>query len=331
MRKLWGFAAISFFTPAFASAHEVYVLNADEIHTAVTTAPFSEWQTILANSGQFLLWGFISALIVFCVFFISLSRMLEKWLKPLFAKLPPYAPLVSRVAVGAALIAGAYHNALFGPELPLAEFGSAALLVRAALFLCGAAIICGVLERAAAALLLMFFAFEVSLHHEYMLTYAGYVGEAVVVFILASASLVRLKPYAFTFLRIAFGITLLYSAFYAKILHNQLALAVATEPLAGHAHSLAYYFGFEPHFLVLGAAIIELVLATFFILGLEIRFASVFVLFWLSLSLFYFGESVWPHLVLIGLPIAFFMYGRDRYSLEGYFRKLAGRDRAVKN
>jgi hypothetical protein len=73
--------------------------------------------------------------------------------------------------------------------------------------------------------------------------------------------------------------------------------------------------------LVLGAALIELLIGTFYVLGIEIRWTSIFLLFWLSLSLWYFGEAVWPHIILIGIPIAFILHGYDRYSLEGWFFK----------
>jgi uncharacterized membrane protein YphA (DoxX/SURF4 family) len=122
---------------------------------------------------------------------------------------------------------------------------------------------------------------------------------------------------AFPILRVTFGIALIYASAYAKILHNNLALQVASLPLAGHPYSLAHYFGFEPQFLVLGAAIIELVIGLFFVLGIEIRFTSLFLLFWLSLSLWYFGETVWPHIILIGIPLAFILHGYDKYSVEG--------------
>jgi hypothetical protein len=59
------------------------------------------------------------------------------------------------------------------------------------------------------------------------------------------------------------------------------------------------------------------------ILGIEIRWTAIFVLFWLTLSLLYFGEAAWPHLVLFGLGIALFLHGYDRYSLEGQFLKKA--------
>jgi hypothetical protein len=113
----------------------------------------------------------------------------------------------------------------------------------------------------------------------------------------------------------------IYASLYAKIIHNQLAVAVTyTYP------DIVGFFGFESHFLVLGAALIEVCIGLFFILGIEIRFALLFLLFWLSLSLSYFGEAVWPHFILIGIPTAFILYGYDRYSLEGRFFKKDGRE-----
>ena len=54
----------------------------------------------------------------------------------------------------------------------------------------------------------------------------------------------------------------------------------------------------------------------FFLLGLEVRFAALFLLFWLSLSLLYFGEAVWPHIILAGVAIAIFMHGYDKYTVQ---------------
>jgi len=174
-----------------------------------------------------------------------------------------------------------------------------------------------------------------------MFTYLNYLGEIILLLILGSHRigvhtkkhdaretnhfLQRLKerfaPYAFLTLRIAFGTSLIYASLYAKVFHNQLALAVADA-----YPSLVHFFGLEPHFLVLGAAIIEILIGTFFILGIEIRFTALFLLFWLSLSLWYFGEVVWPHIILIGIPIAFICYGYDAYSLEGRIFKRNGRE-----
>ena len=74
---LRGLALLTAFAlPAFASAHEVYVLSHSEIRQALALPSFSEWHTVLANLGQFVFWGFIAVLVVFVVFFASISRAL---------------------------------------------------------------------------------------------------------------------------------------------------------------------------------------------------------------------------------------------------------------
>ena len=328
--------------PLFAQAHEVYVLPREVFDQALALPAFSVSQTILQNLNQFVLWGCIAIAVILVVFFVSTSRTLERLLDPLLAKLPRYAPFIGRVTIGLAFITAAQHQALFGPELPLAAtFGNASGFVAALLVIIGAMFIAGVYVRTAALAALALFAIEISVHGVYMLTYTSYLGKLVLFLILGAhavafhsksdddqrvpAWLLQLKkqctPYAFLTLRVAFGISLLYAALYAKVFHNTLALSVA------YAYpQIVSFFGFEPHFLVLGAAILEILIALFFILGVEIRFTSLFLLFWLFLSLWYFGEVVWPHIILIGTPLTFIFYGYDRYSLEGRFFKRGSRE-----
>ncbi len=337
MKYIVAFIA-TLFAPALASAHEVYVLPSGTVQQALATPAWSEWNVILQNIDQFALWGFIAALVIFVVFFVSVSRVLERRLDPLLAKLPPYAPAISRITIGVSFLAAAYYQALFGPELPLAAtFGATAPLVTSVLIAIGCMLVIGFYARIAAIAALVLVAVEVWAHGVYMLTYTNYLGELILLLILGAHTLAfhsrqddtswllrikrRLAPYGFLILRVAFGTSLLYASLYAKIIHNNLALSVATAYPA-----VVHFFGFEPHFLVLGAAIIEILIATFFILGIEIRFTALFLLFWLSLSLWYFGEVVWPHLILIGIPIAFIFYGYDAYTLEGRFFKRDGRE-----
>ncbi|MES2225265.1 MAG: hypothetical protein V4480_00460 [Patescibacteria group bacterium] len=328
--------------PTVASAHEVYVLPPDVVRTAVATPSFSEIQVALSNINLFVFWAFIAVLVIFIVFFVSISRTLESWLDPWLAKLPPYAPAISRVTIGLSLLAASYNAALFGPELPLSgTFGPYATLVALILAICGCLLVIGMYTRVAALAGLILFVIEAAQHGSYLLTYTNYLGELLILLVLGAhtvavhhrgydarrlpRALLRLKeqlmPCTFAFLRVAFGISLIYASLYAKVIHNNLALDVTVA-----YPSLVAFFGFEPHFLVLGAAIIELLIGTFFILGIEIRFTALFVLFWLSLSLSYFGEAVWPHIVLIGIPVAFIFYGYDKYSLEGRFFKRRGRE-----
>lgn len=345
--SLLGFLCI----PTAAFAHEVYVLTPTEIQHAVVQAPFSEVAVVFNNASEFLFWAFVGVFMVLVVFFISISHALEARLDPFLTKLRRFAAPVARVTIGLSFIAAAYYQALYGPELPLsATFGAYAGVVTAILAIMGVMLVAGIYTRAVALVALAFWLFTFAVYGIYTFTYTNYLGEILVLLVLGShhgaaphASFraahraasgwrqwtrtlaLRFAPYSFLVLRVCFGFSLLYASVYAKIFHNQLALLVAELPL-GHAHSLATVFGLEPHFLVLGAAIVEIVIAAFFILGIEIRFTALFLLFWLTLSLIYFGEVVWPHLILIGIPIAFMFYGYDKYSLEGWLFKKGARE-----
>lgn len=333
--------------PFFAHAHEVYVLSQDEITQGITGDRFSMVTIILNNLNQFSFWALIGVILVVVVFFFSTSRKIEQLFDPILAKLPRYAPFVGRVTIALSLFAGAYYQAMFGPELPLAQnFGASAPYITWMLVILGTCIFLGFYTRIAALGGLILFGYMMLMHGTYMITYVNYFGELLLLLIIgahvfavhgrgherihAPKLLITLKdkltPFAFLFLRIAFGVALIYASAWAKILHNGLALQVASLPLAGHMTNLASVLGFEPHFLVLGAAIVEITIGMFFILGIEIRFTSLFLLFWLSLSLWYFGEIVWPHVILIGIPISFIFYGYDKYSLEGFFFKKGARE-----
>ncbi len=324
--------------PYVASAHEVYVLSHAEVEVGLATQPFDMFAVMQANFGQFAFWGFIAFVIISGIFLISIIRPMEALFDPFLRRGRKYAPLIARVTVGIAFVAAAYFQASFGPELPLLEtYGSYTPIMQGILAVTGVLIIFGLYTRIAAGVALAIYCLSVYLHGKYMLTYTNYLGEIMVLLILGAghakikgrdifARFARwLEPYSFAILRILFGVSLLYSAIYAKILHNELALQVAELPL-GHAYPIVHYLHFEPHFLVLGAAIVEVLIALFFIVGFEIRFTALFIEFWLALSLFYFGESVWPHLILVGIPIAFIFYGYDKYSLEGKFFKKGNRE-----
>jgi|CXWL01.1.fsa_nt_gi uncharacterized membrane protein YphA (DoxX/SURF4 family) len=345
MRFLFRSALVGVFcTPLLAFAHEVYVLDATAILDAIATPRFSLLAVLTSHLGEFLFWASVSVTIVILVFIFSIARFAEKFFSPTFERIRPWAFVVSRITVGLSFLAAAFYQANYGPELPLVDtFGNLAPLATAVLVLIGTCITMGIFVRTAAFIAFAFYIISIYFNGFYMLTYVSYLGEILVLILLGThlshktpskgfarnvfsrtfeKFRAKFAPYSFLILRVAFGISVMYSALYAKFWYNNLALAVAANPLADHFYSLAHYLGFEPHFLVLGAGIIELAAGFLFVLGIEIRFLALFLEFWLILSLFYFGESVWPHLMLFGIPIAFFLYGYDKYSLEGrYFKK----------
>jgi uncharacterized membrane protein YphA (DoxX/SURF4 family) len=321
----------------------VYVLEPEEVALALTLPPLSPVDVISENFSQFTFWAFIGIFMVTTVFLISISRKAENAFDPWLLKLKHYAPLVARVTVGASLVAAGHYGAIFGPELSLeATFGAIAPLVTLLLYTAGILMIAGMYVRIAALTALALFLVPTVQHGHYMFTYSNYLGEIAVLLIVGahrvsmehsikekkSGSLYQLRKqiyewwsrHAFMILRIAFGISLIYASLYAKYIHAGLALAVVEK------FNLTLYFPFAPDFLVLGASIVELLLGVFFLLGIEIRFTAIFLEIFLFLSLWFFGETVWPHIVLMGIPIAFFMYGYDKYSIEGYFFKDGDRE-----
>ena len=296
-----------------ASAHEVYVLSQETIANAIATPSPSPFEAFATNRFQFFLWGFIAFIVVSTVFFASLTHQLELAFEPLFTRLRPWAAPVARVTLGICLVASAFQGALFGPELPLDDFGAYGLLMRLGLYVAGFLIIANWHLRWGALLALAIFAAGVLRYGVYAMTYANYLGEiALALFLLKK----RYEEYGFLVLRVAFGLSVAFGALYAKFIHSNLALATISE------YHLTNFFHFDPLFIVLGACIIEVVMGVFFMVGFEVRHTAIFFLFWIFLSLLYFGESVWPHLILVGVNIALFMYGYDRWTVEGrYFNR----------
>jgi len=279
--------------------------------------------------------------LIISVFIISISVRLENKFDRHLIKLKHLAPFIARVTVGLAFISCAYHGAMFGPELPFSSmYGQFSFLAETAFYALGTLMILGLYSRTAGIAGLTFFVVGAWHYGVYMFTYLNYFAEMLVLILVGGHKFaVAKKPphwwaitrwldilanrygeFSFMFLRIGFGFSLIYASVYAKILHNQLAIEVVND------FNLVSVFGFSPEFIVFGAAIIEILLGVSFILGIEIRFTAIVINIFLTLSLLYFGEAVWPHIILIGIPIAFFCYGYDKYSLEGYFFKKGNRE-----
>ena len=330
MRRLILFTAAFVFTPACVLAHEVYVLPKDVVLHAMTMPPLAVFDIVRSNAHQFFFWAFITAWTILTIFLISISKPIEHSLHPWLARIKTYAPLVARLTLGSAITASGYFGAIFGPELLFSDFLPASIAPEAGLFLIilGTLITAGLFTRICASLLILTYVYMWFHYGTYMLTYINYFGEMVLTLVAGNAvyavdryfhhlyphllhNIVPwLEEHTFLIVRVTFGLSLIYASLYAKFLHAQLALDTVL------MYHLTNYFPFEPSFIVLGALCIELLLGLFFVFGIEVRFASLFLLFWLTLSLLYFKEAVWPHIVLAGVAITIFMHGYDRYTFQ---------------
>lgn len=318
-----------------AHAHEVYVLTPDEINFALRAPSPDFIAAARANLGQFFTWGLLTLAIIVVVFFVSIIRPVERAIDPALLKLKTLAPRIAQVTLGLSLLASGYYHAIFGVELPMhAVFGAYTPHASALLILLGTLLTLGIIPRVAAGSTVILFGVLVAHYGIYMTNYATYLGEALTVLLFGGAYHLieskrigrsiehierRIAPhlhkYKFLIMRVLFGSSLIYASLYAKLIHGELALETVSK------YHLTNYFHFDPVFFVMGAMTIEIMLGLFFIFGFEIRFASIFFLIFLTISLIFFGEAVWPHVILIGTAFAMFAHGYDKYCLSARLSK----------
>ncbi|MEO6077476.1 MAG: DoxX family protein [Candidatus Andersenbacteria bacterium] len=327
----------SFFTIPVASAHEVYVLSGKVITDVVSNPSPNPFSAVSDHLGEFVEWGFFVAVGLFIIGLLAYSKKFSMFFEPVLRRLKPVAHFVARITLGASLFASGYYQAFFGPELSFKQdFLPAIEPFVAVIFMgLGIFIMLGIMTRVCTLIGLVFFGMAVAMYHSYMLTYVNYCGELLLLLILGSGRFaldnhhphLRLldkqfrhlhrifEKYGFFILRVLFGIALIYASMYAKFLHSNLALDTVND------YNLTRYFHFTPLFLVLGAFIIEFLIGLAFIIGFGVRFFALFFLCFLTASLLFFGEAVWPHIILIGVAITIFLHGYDKYTVMMHLPK----------
>lgn len=317
--------------PAAALAHEVYVLPPQQLaagyadtstHLLAALRDPGNLNFSLAAGGAVLLALFL----YFWFFHTRRGRLIDLELK----SLDRLAPLVIRLAIAASLFFSAFTGSFLGPELSVSAlpYGEA---VRVLLYALSGMIFLGVYTEAAALAGIVLYTFAFAYFGAYMFTYLNYLGELVVLFLFGSrflsgdfllkGALARFKnfrQYENTIVRIGFGLALIYTTVSVKILHPALTLQVVNN------YRLTQFYWLFPHdplLLVLGAAAAELAIGLFILFGWETRLTVLVFLFYLTLSVVYFKEAVWPHFMLYGLAISLFLNDGGRLTLDNYFDK----------
>ncbi len=320
--------------PVITSAHEVYVLDPATVEVAMAMPSPNPFSAYHGNEFTFMFWGILTFVIFSTALAASAFHLFERQLDPFLFKLKKYALPIVRITVGLCFIAFAISGNLYGSELFLSKaFGEAASLVQIVIGLLGILAVLGIATRVVGLGMLALYALALATFGTYILTYTDFFGAAALITILGgglwsvdshkgievgraiSKLTMRLRPYAFPILRISLGWGVLYASVYAKYLHSQLALDVVTQ------YDLTRYFPFDPLFVVLGALIIEFLCGVLLVLGIAIRWTLIFLAFWLTLSLIYFKELIWPHGILFGVAISLLFHGYDALSLEKYVFK----------
>lgn len=338
--------AFLFFFPSFAtlaSAHEVYVLTPQQVQNGFNSPGFNVFSSLKSSDDlkTFLIISF-SILILLIINFIFRESRLGQSLDKALEKIQKMGPLIVRLTIATSFFFSAWNSDFLGPELPLSHFPFAQIF-RAILFVISIMILLGAFTEIAALAAFVLYSIAVWVFGMYMITYLNYFGEIAVLIIFGSRffsfdsilfgehsgiarkmKLAWLQKYETTIVRIGYGIALVYAAVYVKLLHPILTLTVIKEYNLTRFH---YLFPHDPLLVVLGAALAEITIGVFIVLGFELRMTVLISLFYITLSLLFFREQVWPHLMLYGISINL-LINPERFSLDHFFDILVKRKRA---
>lgn len=303
--------------------HEVYVLSPGEIKADEHEHAVNVWHALASSHDLHIFIAYVVGTILFLSLALALKRTeLFQRIGKFIDRATVFAPDFIRIVFGASLIFSARHHAVFGPELPMGSFSFHQALPPL-LYISGVLLILGVGTRIFAALIALFWLFTLADKGWYMLTYMNYLGEALALILLPRQNfgldrfLYRGKvkktgyeKWSMPAARILFGASLLYTAINVKFVTSNLSLDVV------HRYDLQRYFHYDPLLIVLGAGMVEILIAVLYMLGFLQRLNSLIFIGFLVLSISFFKESVWPHYLLLALAIGIFAHKPDALSLD---------------
>jgi len=307
-------------------AHEVYVLEPHKIKTGLNDHSVHVFDALNSakNVRLFFIFTGLIALLVLVALWLSYKPFFKKIGKKL-DRSSSWALAVIRMAFGASLVLSALNNALYGPELPLADFYTP-LLLKSLMLVAGVSLIIGLKTRFFAGLSIALWFFAILVKGPYILTYINYLGEAIALVMLPrtifsidekigsyASKKFTFEQYSLPTARILFALSLLYTAITIKFTTTILTLDVVRD------FDLTRFFPFDPIFVVLGAALIEVLVGLLFLFGIMQRFTSALFLIVMTLSVWFFGEAVWPHLLIIALGVGLFMHKPDKLTVDSLY------------
>lgn len=311
--KILFFSIIGFFClTKTVSAHEAYVLPYDTFWSGMRQPYSARAFDALRNPGNIhttIIIG-LSVIVFLALNFFFRRSNLGQRAHAFLEKYSRFGIHFVRITIAIALFFSAFSNSFLGPELHLSFF-SYPQVVQVILFCISIMIALGFLTELAAFIGIIVFIWGLVIFGPYVLTYLNYLGELVVLFLFGMrvfsidkylfGPLRRfqfLKKYETVIVRVLYGLALIYTAITVKILHPDLTINVVNTWNLTKFHWL---FPSDPLLVTLGAGIVESIIGLFIVFGFEMRLTVLVSLFYITLSLLYFRELVWPHLLLYGI------------------------------
>ncbi len=327
--------SVSFFLFAPpASAHEAYVLTRQEFDKGLqinSTNPFAA----LFDPSHLTLTAIITICVVSSYLLIILwsttkyAAILDKIIK----KAKVIGPLIIRLAISSSFFYAAQANAVLGPELSLAHLPGGEI-VRLLEFVMAFMVFFGVFVEIAAFIGIGIFFYISWQYGWYLLTYLNYFGELIVLLLFGSKyisfdrfffgkkliikGLEKFKEYETPIVRILYGCALIYAGYTIKFQHQILSVWVYNQ------YHLKDFFHASAEFIAAGAGLSEITIGLFIILGFVMRFTILISLVFITLSLMYFHEMLWPHFMLYGISFSLLINSADKLTIDKYLSPWVG-------
>lgn len=309
--------------PAFA--HEAYVLPQKVFQSGLTASTTNPLGTLAVFfSPEYLtvtlIVGLVFTVLYFSNFLLAISqfgKMASEWLK----KYRDFGLFIVRLTIAASFLYGAQTQNIFGPELGLSQiaFGQYILPLKVIL---GLMLLTGTLTEVAAIISIIIFVVVFASVGGYVLTYLNYLGELIALALFGSRFLsidaLIFKQRKFhqletPMIRLGLGLALIYTAWNIKFIHQSLPITVVNS-----YHLQTYFFNWNANYIAVGAGIVELMIGLFILFGFAQRLTSLIFMAFITLSLLYFREAVWPHLLLYGISVLIFIDSADFLTLDHY-------------
>ncbi len=332
MKRLWryfGLLVLVGLAPSLAFAHEAYVLTRSQFAAGLADHSLNAWSS-LSDPGNVALTIKIAVAITIAMVLAFLVRH-SAWGRRTDAKLKSYshvAHLITRVALAGSFFFAGLTFSILGPELPLNTI-PLGTVVQLGLMISSVLLLIGLLTPIAAAIGLLSIGLAASTYGAYIFTYLNYVAELFVLLVLGAQHFSvdrwlkwftpwwkKLIPYEATIVRVGYGLALMYAAVNVKLLHPMLTVMVVRQYNLTQFHWL---FPPDPLLITLGAAITEFMIGFLIAIGLQVRFVTIVTLFYITLSLAFFREAVWPHFLLYGIGLALLIHGGGKLTLDEWF------------
>lgn len=314
-----------------ASAHEAYVLPYDSFWSSLKES-FSGHAFAALKDPNNLKVTILIAVSVWILLGLNFVFRRSSAGQKLHAGLERYSwlgPHFVRAAIAIAFLFSALSNSFLGPELH-ADMLPYAMAVKIALIAISFMIAIGFLTELAAFAGIVIYVGSFFVFGPYIFTYLNYLGELIVLMLFGLRAfsvdsylfgpLRRFKNFAkyeIFIVRVLYGIALIYAAFTVKLLHPDITVSVVN---TWHLNQFHWLFPHDPLLITLGAGIVETVIGLFILIGFQTRLTVIISLFYITLSLLFFRELVWPHLMLYGISFSLLVQP-EVLSLDGLFFK----------